>query len=98
LTENPAEPALAMLRADVILREVQGEGVLIDLATGDMFGLDAVSLRVWQAVTECSAVEVAARRLLAGFEGTDIESLRADIEVFLGDLAQAGLLAGSNAS
>lgn len=45
---------------DVIAREVAGEMVLLDLASGLYFGLDPVGSRIWQRLSEgpCSMAEV----------------------------------------
>lgn len=45
---------------DVVAREVAGEMVLLDLASGMYFGLDPVGSRVWKHLSEgpCSLVEV----------------------------------------
>lgn len=40
---------------DVVAREVGGELVLLDLASGLYFGLDPVGGRVWQTLSETSA-------------------------------------------
>jgi hypothetical protein len=45
---------------DVVAREVAGEMVLLDLASGLYFGLDPVGSRIWDRLSEgpCSLVEV----------------------------------------
>ena len=45
---------------DVIAREVAGEMVLLDLASGLYFGLDPVGSRIWDRLSEgpCSLAEV----------------------------------------
>jgi hypothetical protein len=45
---------------DVIAREVAGEMVLLDLASGLYFGLDPVGSRIWERLSEspCSLAEV----------------------------------------
>ena len=37
---------------DVVCRQVGGETVLLDLASGTYFGLDAVGARVWQLIED----------------------------------------------
>ncbi|WP_086617556.1 PqqD family protein [Erythrobacter tepidarius] len=39
---------------DVIAREVAGEMVLLDLASGLYFGLDPVGSRIWECLSESS--------------------------------------------
>ena len=48
-----------------VYREVQGETVLLQLESGDYFGLDAVGTRIWQLIIEKSdlaEVEAALRK------------------------------------
>lgn len=40
---------------DVVAREVGGEMVLLDLASGFYFGLDPVGSRVWQRISQGGA-------------------------------------------
>lgn len=50
---------------DVVAREVGGEMVLLDLASGQYFGLDTVGGRIWELLSEnpctlaqlCDAIE-----------------------------------------
>ena len=50
---------------EVVAREVGGEMVLLDLASGQYFGLDAVGGRIWELLSErphtlaelCDAIE-----------------------------------------
>lgn len=37
---------------DVVAREVGGEMVLLDLASGQYFGLDSVGGRIWELLTD----------------------------------------------
>lgn len=37
---------------DVVAREVGGEMVLLDLSSGQYFGLDSVGGRIWELLTE----------------------------------------------
>ena len=48
---------------DVVCRQVGGETVLLDIASGTYFGLDAVGARVWQLIEDdgCSLLETCDR-------------------------------------
>jgi hypothetical protein len=37
---------------DVVFRELEGESVLLNLATGVYFGLDEVGTRIWQLIEQ----------------------------------------------
>ena len=49
------DAALA-LSPDVIVRELSGESVVLDLASGRYFGLNAVGTRVWQLIQQGQSV------------------------------------------
>ena len=77
---------------DVVAREVAGETVLLNLATGTYFGLNLVGGRIWQLL-EAGADTLAqvAETLQAEFEVSGDEA-EADVLSLAGDLAEHGLL------
>ena len=76
---------------EVLSREIQNETVLLDLKTEHYFGLDAVGSRIWQLIGDGVSVQVMIAVLAAEYDVTD-ETLTRDLERFLGDLAEAGLV------
>lgn len=50
----PDMPLSARVRAsdDLVFRELDGESVLLNLATGVYFGLDEVGTRIWQLIEQ----------------------------------------------
>lgn len=78
--------------ADVVSRVVDGEAVLLDLASGKYFGLNEVGSRVWEhARAEISVAELF-ERMSAEFD-VDAATLRRDLDELLGDLADKKLIA-----
>ncbi|HSE60264.1 MAG TPA: PqqD family protein [Nitrospiraceae bacterium] len=77
---------------DVVSREVGGEAVLLNLATGTYFGLDGVGTEIWNLLAREGTIEGVTHALLAGY---DVEEprLRHDIEQFIQQLMHKGLLA-----
>lgn len=75
----------------VLVRELQGESVLLNLESEAYFGLDEVGTRMWTALMAHGSVEGAYEALLAEFD-VEPARLRADLEAFLGTLADAGLI------
>ena len=75
---------------DVIVRLVGEEAVLLDLKTERYLGLDAVSVRFWQVITDGKSLEDAHQALLSEFE-VEPERLRADLEEFAQELVNLGL-------
>ena len=80
----------------VLIRELAGESVLLNLETESYFGLDEVGTRMWVALTASESIESACERLLAEYE-VEPERLREDVGVFVDALAEAGLIAVGDA-
>ena len=77
--------------ADVMVRQVGDEAVLLDLKTERYLGLDDVSNRIWQVLTAGGTVQAAYDTLLAEFD-VDPERLRSDLEEFVQQLLEFGLV------
>ncbi len=77
---------------DVLFRELEGEAVLLNLSSEQYFGLDAVGTTMWHALTAGGTVDDACRSLLEIYDVSDDE-LRTDVQAFVGELAEAGLVA-----
>ena len=78
-------------RPDVLVRELHGESVLLDLRSESYFGLDEVGSRMWEALTTQPTFEAACSDLLEAFE-VEPGRLREDLVQFVEELAQAGLV------
>lgn len=75
----------------VLVRELEGEAVLLNLASESYFGLDAVGTRMWAALTGSDSIEAAYEKLFAEYE-VEPEQLRADLRDFVARLVDAGLI------
>ena len=75
----------------VLVRELGGESVLLNLASESYFGLDESGTRMWGALTTSPSVGEAFDALLAEYE-VEPDRLRADLDAFMQKLAAAGLL------
>lgn len=75
----------------VLVRELQGESVLLNLNTESYFGLDEVGTRMWAALTDSASVEAAYEMLLAEYE-VDAARLRGDLHGFIEKLKEMGLI------
>ena len=76
---------------DVMIRKVGEESVLLDLKTERYLGLDDVSARFWDLLTNGDSIQSAYETLLAEFE-VDPERLRNDLNDFVQELVQFGLV------
>lgn len=76
---------------DVMVREVEGETVLLNLSNEQYYGLDDVGTRMWVNLTESDSIQVAFDALLAEYD-VDEATLRTDVEKLVGDLMEQGLI------
>ena len=77
---------------DVMVRKVGEESVLLDLKTERYLGLDDVSARFWDLLTSGEPIQSAYDKLLEEFE-VEPERLRTDLDAFVQELIQFGLVA-----
>jgi len=75
----------------VLVRDLDGESVVLNLQSEKYFGLDEVGTRMWAVLTTTDCIQGAYDTLLAEYE-VDPDRLRADIEELIGQLAEHGLL------
>ncbi len=77
--------------ADVLMREIGGEAVILNLDSEQYYGLDEVGTRMWTVLTESESVGAAYEVLLAEYE-VEPDELRADLARLVGELVEQGLL------
>ena len=76
---------------DAVSREVGGEAVLLNLATGTYFGLDGIGTEIWTVLAREGTTEAVTRTLLADYD-VDESRLCRDIDQFIQQLVHKGLL------
>ena len=79
------------LSPDVMVREVGGETVVLDLKTEKYLGLDEIATSMWQALTAAESVEAAYEVLAANYD-VEGEQLRRDLDDFIQELIKLGLI------
>lgn len=77
--------------SDPICAEVDGEVVMMSIAKGNYYGLDAVGGRVWQLIATPSTVAAVCETLMAEF-AVERAACEADVLRFLEDLRAQGLI------
>ena len=82
----------ATIPADVLIRFLDEESVLLNLNTERYFGLDPVGTRMWQLVTSAPTIEAAYCQLIDEFD-VDPETLRSNLDELLHHLVENGLIA-----
>ena len=75
----------------VLVRQLEGESVLLNLESERYFGLDATGTRMWELVTTEPNVGAAFEKLLAEFD-VEPEPLRNHLNELLSGLVENGLL------
>jgi hypothetical protein len=76
---------------DVIFRELDGEAIILNLATGIYFGLDEVGTRLWALVTESGTLRHAVHVMAAEYD-VDRSALEGDVLELAGGLLEKGLI------
>lgn len=81
---------------DVLVRELEGQSVLLNLETEQSFSLDEVGTRMWELLTNSASIPAAYDALLSEYDVTP-DLLRTDLETPVERLAEKGLLTLSDA-
>ena len=72
-------------------QEVNGETVILDLASESYFGLDEVGTRIWQLLQEKNDLQTVFDTLLDEYD-VEAEQLKTDINELLEKLVDSGLV------
>lgn len=77
--------------ANVLVREVDGEAVLLNLNNKSYFGLDEISTHMWGVLTRSASIQEAYDILLTDYDVSPQE-LSSDLHEFIAHLRQSGLI------
>jgi len=76
---------------DVLVQDLEGEAVLLNLANGQYYGLDETSYDMYKTLVSSSSFQAAHETLCQEYE-VNPDQLRADLDQFLNHLLENGLL------
>lgn len=76
---------------DVLMQELGGESVLLNLNSEAYYGLDDVGTRMWQVLTSSQSIQVAYENLLSEYD-VEAERLRQDLQELIEKLVSHGLV------
>jgi hypothetical protein len=76
---------------DVVFRELDGEGVLLNLASGIYFGLDRTGTRMWQLIEQHGRLSAVLAALCDEYEA-ERETLERDLVRLASELSEKGLV------
>ncbi len=89
-TTAPDDLAIGVLE-DVLFQDVEGEIVLLNIETGEYYGLNEVGSRIWTMFQEGQPVSQVLSTLLSEYDVPE-EGLRGDVEQFLLQLQSKHLI------
>jgi len=75
----------------VLLRQIEGESVLLNINNERYFGLDEVGTRMWATLTSADSIQAAYEALLGEYE-VDPKQLRQDLQILIEKLVENGLI------
>lgn len=76
---------------EVLIQEMGGEAVLLDLASERYFGLDPVGTRIWALLGEHPSLQAVADIIINEYDAPP-ERIHTDLLALVGQLAEAGLV------
>lgn len=77
--------------SDAVVREVNGEAVLLHLETSQYHTLDPISTEIWKCLLDAPSFASALNAVHATFD-VELDRLRGDLDVFVEQLAERGLV------
>ncbi|MDW8199674.1 MAG: PqqD family protein [Cyanobacteriota bacterium SKYGB_h_bin112] len=77
--------------SDVLIRELDGESVLLNLDSETYFGLDDVGTRMILCLSNAASIQAAYDQLLEEYD-VDPETLRDDLQTLIEELQAHGLV------
>ena len=76
---------------DTLVRELDGEAVLLNLASERYYGLNKVGTRMWKVLEKSPSVQSALETLIGEYD-VEPERLRGDVRALVGELVGQGLI------
>ena len=90
LQYSPNQKILAA--KNVLIQELAGQSVLLNLQTEEYFGLDDVGTRMWETLIEKESIGITIDSLLDEYEGVESAQLQQDLENLIEELLANGLV------
>lgn len=80
---------------DTLIRELEGESVLLNLTNEKYYGLNKVGTRMWNALEKSASIQAAYDQLKAEYD-VEPQRLRDDLEKLIVQLQAQGLISIRN--
>ncbi len=81
----------------ILLQDLAGEAVLLNLQNGLYYGLDEASFSMFKVLVSSSSVQAAYEQLLEEYD-VEPDQLRSDLDKFLSNLLENGLVVNADNS
>jgi Coenzyme PQQ synthesis protein D (PqqD) len=81
----------AVVPPDVLIQETLGESVLLNLRSGQYFGLNSVGTHMWTVFTRADSLGAACNKLAAEYD-VEPHRLEQDLRALVKQLTELGLL------
>jgi coenzyme PQQ synthesis protein D (PqqD) len=81
---------------DVVFRELDGEGVILNLGSGIYFGLDATGMRMWRLIEQHGRLDAVLTALCEEYDAPR-EQLEHDLIQLASELSEKGLVVSRDA-
>jgi hypothetical protein len=78
---------------DLAWRVIEAEAIVLDNRTSRYLSVNRTGAALWQLLSEGTSYERMVSQLVEQY-GVDVDRARADVELFLGDCTERGLLDG----
>lgn len=78
-----------------VVRDLDGESVILNIESGMYFGLDRIGTRVWQLIEQHGDVDAIVRVMENEYDA-DPQTLRADTEALVASLVEKRLIVKSD--
>ena len=88
---SAALDSVVVVPDEVVFRELQGEAVILNLASSTYFGLDAMGTRIWQLCEAHGSLRAVWEAIQQEFDAPG-ETLQSDLLAFIDDLCSKGLV------
>jgi hypothetical protein len=83
---------------EVYSEQIEDETILLELKSGNYYGLDAVASRLWQLLQELGSTEAVVHAAQQEYDDVGVDELTRDVETLVRALATRGLVVLDGAS
>ncbi len=86
-----SESSIITQTKEQVYSQIDGESVILNLKSGEYYGLNSVGARIWELIQEPKAVNEVQNLILAEYE-VELEQCQNDLVALLQELAEAKLI------